>query len=63
MGGPPPRSVLTSRRPRSPVDWAVVLVVGLVAAAVAGILLLPRRRQWNADGEADRTRESLEEDE
>lgn len=43
-------------------DWAVALVVVLVAAAVAGVLLLPRRRQWNADGEADRTRERLEED-
>ena len=38
-------------------DWAIVLVVILVAAAVAGILLLPRRKQWNADGEADRARE------
>lgn len=48
--------------PRRAVDWAVVLVVALVAAAVAGVLLLPRRKQWNADGEADAARALLDED-
>lgn len=39
-----------------------MLVVALVVAAVAGVLLLPRRKQWNADGEADAARALLDED-
>lgn len=42
------------------VDWSTLLVVALVVAAVAGVLLLPRRKQWNADGAADKTRAETE---
>ncbi len=45
----------------STVDWGTILVVVLVVAGIAGVLLLPRRKQWNADGADDRARKDEEE--
>ncbi len=41
-------------------DLGTLLVVALVVAGVAGVLLLPRRKQWNADGQADVARRERE---
>ncbi len=37
-------------------EWGTLLVVALIVAGIAGVLLLPMRKQWNADGADDDAR-------
>ena len=43
-------------------DAQTLVIAGIIAGSLALLLWLPARKRWNADGEVDEARESLEEE-